>query len=390
MPKAEKFVIAIPDQVLEDLRDRLARTRWPDDFANADWAYGTEVSYLRELIEYWSTAYDWRRHEAEMNAFSHFKTEIEGVPIHFLHERGKGPNPMPLILNHGWPWTFWDFHKVIRALADPASTGGDPADAFDVVVPSLPGYGFSTPLRVTGINYWRTADLWVPLMRDVLGYDKFATEGGDWGALVTEQLGHKYAEHLIGAYLHFTMPLSVFSGEALPKDYAPDEAHWLERTQRFFAEGSGYMSIQATRPQTLTYALNDSPTGLCAWLLEKRRAWGDTGGNVESRFSKDDLCTTATIYWVTQSFGTSARYYYEARYNPWKPSHGRKPVVEAPTGVAAFPGEIATMPRRWAEDYFDLRRWTVMPSGGHFAPMEEPERLVEDMRAFFRPLRTAS
>lgn len=387
MPKAEPFVISVSDAVLTDLRDRLARTRWLADYANADWAYGTELSYLRELVDYWRNAYDWRRHEAEMNAYSHFRTEIEGVPIHFLHERGKGPNPMPLLMTHGWPWTFWDFRKVIGPLTDPAAFGGDPRDCFDVVIPSLPGYGFSTPLTVTGINYWRTADLWVPLMRDVLGYDRFAAEGGDWGALVTQQLGHKYAGHLIGAYLHLTVPLFTFSGQPLPQDYDPDEAHWLERTQRFFSEGSGYMAIQGTRPQTLSVALNDSPAGLCAWLLEKRRAWSDCGGDVERRFSKDDLCTATTIYWATQSFGTSARYYYEARHNPWKPSHDRKPVVEAPTAVGAFPGEIATMPRKWAEEFFNLKRWTAMPSGGHFAPMEEPGLLVEDIRAFFRPLR---
>jgi pimeloyl-ACP methyl ester carboxylesterase len=257
------------------------------------------------------------------------------------------------------------------------------------VVPSLPGYGFSNPLQVAGINFWRTADLWVLLMRDVLGYSRFASAGGDWGALVTEQLGHKHAQHLIGAYLHFLIPLSVFSGEPLPENFALEEEHWAARNARFFSEGSGYSALQSTRPQTLAVALNDSPAGLCSWLLEKRRAWSDCGGDVERRFSKDDLCTAFTLYWVTESFGTSARYYYEARHHPWQPSHDRQPVVEAPTGVAVFPGEIAMMPRQWAERYCDLRRWTVMPSGGHFAPAEEPERLVEDLRAFFRPLRAA-
>ncbi|MGH7932951.1 MAG: epoxide hydrolase family protein [Candidatus Binataceae bacterium] len=385
----EPFTIAIPDATLNDLRERLKRTRWPRDFANSNWEYGTNLDYLKELAAYWADQYDWRRHEHEMNGFAHFKTTIEDVPIHFIHERGKGPKPIPLILSHGWPWTFWDFHKVIRPLTDPAAHGGDPADAFDVVVPSLPGYGFSTPLTTPGINYWRTADLWVTLMCDVLGYDKFAAQGGDWGALITAQLGHKYADRLIGVHVNLLASLGWFSGIGGPKaeDYGPDENGWLEHSRNFVRNESGYMALQSTKPQTLAHALNDSPTGLCSWIVEKRRTWSDCGGNVERRFSKDDLCTTMTLYWVTESFGTSARYYYEARHHPWQPSHDRTPVVEAPSGAAVFLKEVMLMPRKWAERYYNLKRWTVMPSGGHFAPMEEPERLVEDVRAFFRPLR---
>ncbi len=387
--RKEKFTIAIPDGVLDDLRERLGRTRFAPDFANADWRFGTEASYLKDLIGYWRDRFDWRAVEREINSYAHYRTEIDGVPIHFIHEPGKGPKSIPIILSHGWPWTFWDFHKIIRPLADPAAHGGDPRDAFDVVVPSLPGYGFSTPLTTTGINYWNTADLWVTLMREVLGYDKFAAQGGDWGALVTAQLGHKYARHLIGVHVHLLASLGFFGGGGGPKpeDFGPDEQGWLEHNRRFLTDGSGYMALQSTRPQTLAQALNDSPAGLCSWILEKRRAWSDCGGEVERRFSKDDLCTTMTIYWATQSFNTSARYYYEAAHNPWRPSHDRTPVVEAPTGAAVFLKEVMLMPRRWAERYYNLKRWTVMPSGGHFAPMEEPGPLVEDIRAFFRPLR---
>lgn len=385
----ERFVISVPEDVLTDLRERLGRTRWAPDFANAGWAYGTRYEELRELVDYWREQYDWPKHEQAINSFANYKTAIDGIPIHFIHERGKGPKPVPLILSHGWPWTFWDFNKVIRPLSDPASFGGDPADAFDVVVPSLPGYGFSTPLTKTGINYWNTADLWVKLMRDELGYDKFAAQGGDWGALITAQLGHKFAQHLIGVHVNLMAPLGFFGGEdaPTPEDYTAEEKPWLERNREFMDDGAGYMHEQRTRPQTLAFALNDSPAGLCSWILEKRRAWSDCGGDVERRFSKDDLCTTMTIYWITQSFGTSARYYYEAAHNQWKPSHNRKPVVEAPTGIAVFLKEVMLMPRKWAERYYNLKRWTVMPSGGHFAPAEEPERLVEDVRAFFRPLR---
>ena len=229
---AKPFTIAIPDATLTDLQERLRRTRYPIDFANENWAYGTNRAYLEEVVAYWRDHYDWRKHEAEMNRFAHYRTTIDGIPIHFIHERGKGPKPIPLILSHGWPWTFWDLQKVIRPLADPAAFGGDPADAFDVVVPSLPGFGFSTPLTTPGINWWRTADLWVTLMRDVLGYPKFAAEGGDWGAFVTQQLGHKYPQHLIAIYLTLAIPMDFFSGGGLKEsDYAPDEQAALARTR---------------------------------------------------------------------------------------------------------------------------------------------------------------
>ena len=384
----ESFTVAVPDEVLADLRERLAKVRWPGDFANAHWEYGTNQAYLQELVEYWLNEYDWRKHEREMNTFSHYKADIDGVPIHFIHEPGKGPNPTPLILSHGWPWTFWDFQKVIRPLTDPAAFGGDANDSFDVIVPSLPGYGFSTPLTTRGINFWRTADLWVKLMQDVLGYKKFAAQGGDWGAIITAQLGHKYADRLLGCHVNLMIPLDVFI-VSMPEaaDYGPDEAGWYDKNMNFFAAESGYSALQTTKPQTLAFALNDSPVGLCSWILEKRRTWSDCDGDVEKRFSKDDLCTTMTLYWITQSFGTSARYYYEATHNPWQPAHDRTPIVEAPTGVAVFLKEVILMPRKWAEGYYNLKRWTTMPSGGHFAPMEEPELLINDVREFFRPLR---
>ncbi|MDY7225701.1 epoxide hydrolase family protein [Hyalangium rubrum] len=384
----ERFEIHIPDETLTDLRDRLARTRWPGDFANEGWAYGTEQGYLSELVRYWQVHFDWRVQERAINAFSHFRTQLEGVPVHFIHEKGKGPNPLPLILTHGWPWTFWDLNKVIRPLTNPAAFGGDPRDAFDVVVPSLPGFGFSTPLTKTGWNYWNTADLWSRLMREVLGYERYGAHGGDWGSAVTTQLGHKYPEQLIGIHLTMLLPLAVLTeGFPSPSEYTAEEQAGLQRFQAYQREGSGYSNIQMTRPQTLTYAMNDSPVGMCSWILEKRRDWSDSGGNVEKVFSKDELLTTMTLYWATQSFGTAARYYYEAAHNPWKPSHSRTPVVEVPTAVAALPKEIIQMPKRWAERYFNLQRWTPFPEGGHFAPMEQPERLVEDLRAFFRPLR---
>jgi pimeloyl-ACP methyl ester carboxylesterase len=381
------FTIDIPKATIDDLRRRLAQTRWPIDFANEQWSYGTNLDYLKQLVAYWVDGYDWYRHQATMNSYSHYKATIQGAPIHFIREPGKGPKPMPLILSHGWPWTFWDYEKVIRPLADPASFGGDARDAFDVVVPSLPGYGFSTPLTVTGINYWRTADLWVELMGG-LGYEKFAAYGNDWGAFITSQLGHKYADRMIGIYTSMAFPLDFsLSAGVKAEDYTAEERIWLERTNRFRMEGSGYAAIQMTKPQTLSYAINDSPAGLCSWIVEKRRNWSDCGGDVEKRFSRDDLLTTMTLYWVTESFPTSIRYYYEAAHNPWRASHNRKPVVEAPSAVGVFPGDIGRLPRQWVEQFYNLKHYKEFPAGGHFTAAEEPALLVEDLREFFRTLR---
>jgi pimeloyl-ACP methyl ester carboxylesterase len=282
----ESFRIQIPDAVLVDLKERLSRVRYPIDFNNENWAYGTNRAYLEEVVAYWRDRYDWRKHEAEMNRFAHYRTTIDGVPIHFIHEPSKGPKPIPLILSHGWPWTFWDLHKVIRPLADPAAFGGDPADAFDVVAPSLPGFCFSTPLTLPGINWWRTADLWVALMRDVLGYPKFAAEGGDWGAFITAQLGHKYPQHLLGIYLTLAIPLDFFSGGGLKEsDYGPDEQAALARTREARPTIISHVAVQTRDPQTLAYGMHDSPIALLAWMLERRRAWSDCGGDVERRYS---------------------------------------------------------------------------------------------------------
>ncbi len=383
----EPFTIDVPDAVLEDLQRRLEITRWPEDFANDDWRYGVNTAYLKELVDYWREGYDWRLREELMNRFSHFRTEIDRMPIHFIHEKGKGPKPMPLIMSHGWPWSFWDYEKIIEPLADPAAYGGDPADAFDVIVPSLPGYGFSTPLRKTGVNFRNTADVWIALM-DKLGYRRFAVQGGDWGSFISAQLGHKYPERTIGVHIHTPSPLDFLTMRGRDEsDFSEVEKPQLEKMRRFAAEEIGYMMLQKTKPQTPAIALNDSPAGLLGWIVEKRRRWSDCGGDVESRFSKDELIDTAMIYWVTGSFHTSARYYYEAANDPWRPSHDRTPVVESPTALAIMPGEITYPPRKWAERYYNLKQWTEFDSGGHFAVFEEPEAMATDIRKFFAPLR---
>jgi pimeloyl-ACP methyl ester carboxylesterase len=302
-----------------------------------------------------------------MNAFSHFRVTLDGVPIHFIHERARGPKPVPLVLTHGWPWTFWDYAKLIRPLADPVAHGGDAADAFDVVVPSLPGYGFSTPLRRPGVTWVRTAELWARLMSDVLGYERFAAQGGDWGASVTAELGHRFADRLHG--IHVTLPAHpAFGFQSMkPEDFGRDERGLFERMGARMSTATAHLAVHSSDPQTLAYAFNDSPIGLAAWIVERRRAWSDCDGDVERRFAKDDLLTTVMLYWLTGSVGTSMRFYWENMRLAWKPVHDRRPAIEAPTGIAVFPKELLFLPRKLAEQNTNLTHWTQMPSGGHWS-----------------------
>jgi pimeloyl-ACP methyl ester carboxylesterase len=387
-PSAEPFEIAVPESDLADLHERLARTRLPDDFANDDWGYGFRREYLEELVAYWRDEYDWRAAETAMNAYAHHRVVLDDIPVHYLVAPGRGPAALPIVLSHGWPWTFWDFHKVIGPLADPGAHGGDPADAFDVVVPSLPGYGFSSPLRTPGVTPAVIAGLWTRLMRDVLGYDRFAAQGGDWGASITAWLGHAHAEHLVGVHCSLPAFITLDPRTIGPDAFGPGEEDWYERSRRRRKFIDSHVLVHRRDAQTIAAALNDSPAGLAAWIVERRRHWSDCDGDVERRFTKDDLLTTVSIYWFTQTFHTSARLYAEMfRSATMMPVHDRRPEVEAPTGIAVFPHDVFLVPRAVAEARTDLRRWTVMPRGGHFAPMEEPELLVDDVRAFFRPLR---
>ena len=380
------FAIDIPDADLDDLRVRLTRTRLADDFANETWAYGVERSWLADLLEYWRDGFDWRAVEADMNRFDHFRTDVDGTRVHYLRVAGTGPRPLPLVLTHGWPWTFWDFRKVIEPLADPGRFGGDPADAFDVVVPSLPGYGFSSPLR-HAVDPARIADLWVALMRDVLGYGRFAAQGGDWGAAVTAHLGHAHADDLVGVHLSMPWLIEARATRFTAADFAPDETAAYERMRSKRRLIDSHLRVHTRDPQTLAYALNDSPAGLAAWIAQKRRDWSECGGVVERRFSHDDLLTTISLYWFTQTFHTSARLYADTFRSPTRLAHDRTPAIEAPTAMALFPEDVVVVPRAAAAGNANLVRWTEMPRGGHFAPMEEPELLVDDVRAFFRDLR---
>jgi pimeloyl-ACP methyl ester carboxylesterase len=380
----QPYKIEIPDSVLDDLKARLERTRWPDELPGTGWDYGSNLDYVKELVEYWRTKFDWHAQEKLINSFSHFKSEVDGLNIHFIHEKGKGPNPMPLVITHGWPGTFFEMYKVIPMLSDPASHGGDPADAFDVVAPSMPGYGFSDATDKRGLSVLSIGDLWAKLMSENLGYQRFAAQGGDWGARVTAKLGLSHGDKVIGIHTTSTSSPTPYQGPGTRELSEAEKAMLAQRVQ-WLADEGGYSHIQATKPQTLSYGLNDSPAGLAAWIVEKYRTWSDCGGDVESRFTKDELLTTITIYWVTQSINSSTRLYYESFFQAWDLAKDEK--IQVPVAIASFPRENSVPLREWAERSFNIQQWTDMPSGGHFAALEEPDRLVEDIRKFFRGLR---
>jgi len=382
--RIQPFSIDVSQEVLDDLQRRLANTRWPDDIPGSGWGYGTDLGYLKELVEYWRTEFDWRAQERAINSFDQFRTEIGGLGIHFIHERGKGPGPFPLVISHGWPGSICEMLKLIPLLVDPATDGGDPADSFDVVVPSLPGYGFSDRPRKPGMSNLRIAEMWKELMVDGLGYRRFGAQGGDWGGMISSRLGFAFPQEVAGVHLNLLTGVPAHRG-AGQRELSLAEQEFLRSARHWIETEGGYFHIQRTKPQTLSYGLNDSPVGLAAWLVEKYRTWSDCDGDVEKSFTKDELLTNITVYWVTQTIGSSARHYYENRAIPWRFEPGQR--VEVPCAVAVFPKEINLPPREWAERTHNVQRWTEMPRGGHFAALEEPHLLAEDIRAFFRPLR---
>ena len=300
------FEIAIEQSVLDDLKERLDRTRWPDEIPGSQWDYGSNLGYMKELVDYWRSDFDWRAQEKKLNGFHHFKSEIEGLDIHFIHERGVGPSPMPLVITHGWPSTFFEMTKIIPLLTNPAGHGGDPADAFDVVAPSLPGFGFSDASHEPGMQVQKVADLWAKLMTENLGYPRFSAQGGDIGAGVTARLGYAHHDKMYGVHLTSVTRPTPYTGPGSRPLTEAEDALVTQRDRWFMAEG-GYNHIQGTKPQTLSYGLNDSPAGLAAWIIEKYRTWSDCHGDIESRYTKDELLTIVTIYWVTNTIGSSVR-----------------------------------------------------------------------------------
>ncbi|HYZ61318.1 MAG TPA: epoxide hydrolase [Acetobacteraceae bacterium] len=382
-PKPEPFSLAIPEPALAELRERLSRTRWPDQAPGEPWAYGTSVEYMRQLADYWRDRFDWRAQEAALNAFPQYRVELHDISLHFLHVLGKGPHPAPLLLMHGWPGSVFEFLDIIPRLTDPAAFGGDPADAFTVVAPSLPGYGLSFRPGQKRFGVPEIADCLAELMTEVLGYKRFAAQGGDWGGFTASCLGVFHPEKLVGIHLNL---LSTRPDQKPPEHPTEEERRHFAEVGHWLREETGYTWIQGTRPQTLAFALTDSPAGLAAWIVEKFRAWSDNDGTIESAISRDRMLANIALYWFTGCIGASFWPYYARMHGQWPIPDGR--TVDVPMGYAAFPREIRRPPRSVAEQaYTDIRRWTVMEQGGHFAAMEQPAALAAEIAAFFRPLR---
>jgi len=372
------FRIAVDEAALADLRERLRRTRWPEAETVDDWSQGVPLGYLQELCRHWAGAYDWRATEARLNAFPQYRTVIDGLGIHFLHVRSPHPDALPLVITHGWPGSVVEFQKVIGPLTDPAAHGGEPADAFHVVCPSLPGYGFSDRPARPGWGVQRIGRAWAELMAR-LGYDRYGAQGGDWGAMVTTSVGQQDPEHVAGIHLNMVLvrPDRETLGEMTEAEQAALAAYAEHRVW-----DTGYSKQQSTRPQTLGYGLVDSPAGQCAWIVEKFRTWTDCDGHPENVLTRDEMLDNVTLYWLTATGASSARLYWESFEHP---NHDP---VHVPTGCSIFPREIYRPSRRWAERRFtDIRHWNELPRGGHFAAMEQPATFVDEVRAFFRVVR---
>ncbi len=374
------FRIEVADSTLADLQDRLSRTRFPEQLPDAEWDYGTELKYLQELVDYWLHEYNWRASEERMNSFDQFVTEIDGTQIHFLHVRSPEAEALPLLLTHGWPGSFVEFLDVIGPLTDPVNHGGNANDAFHVVIPSLPGYGFSGPTRARGWHPGRVARAWKTLMKE-LGYERYVAQGGDWGSFVTTQVALADPEHCVGIHINMVPPIPM------TEDHTPDEEACLSRMQSYNENDSGYFKEQSTKPQTVGYGLDDSPVGLAAWVIEKFRTWSDCDGDIETSFTKDQLLDNLMIYWVTATAHSSARMYYEFNHGLKDGTIDIFTPVTVPVGYTRYPEEIMQTSERWAEMQYPLAHFSDMDRGGHFAAFEVPELFVPDIRACFAPRR---
>jgi len=379
------FRVEVADEDLRDLRERLRRTRWPEAETVGDWSQGVPLDYLRELCAYWADGYDWRATEARLNRLPQFRTPIDGLGIHFVHLRSPHPDALPLVLTHGWPGSVVEFLKVLGPLADPTAHGGEAGDAFHVVCPSLPGYGFSDRPAEPGWNLERIAGAWVQLM-ERLGYRRYGAQGGDWGTSVSTIMAQQHPERLVG--IHLTPPLAP-PDPATFDDLTERERAALAALEHAAEWESGYSQEHATRPQTIGYALADSPAALCAWIIEKFWAWTDHPGRLEAVLSRDELLDNLMLYWLPGTGASSARLYWESirQVNQWI-SGQVTDTVAVPTGCSIFPKELQRPSRRWAARRFlDIRHWHELDRGGHFAAFEQPELFVDELRAFFRLVR---
>ena len=377
MSEITPFTISTPEEQLTDLRNRINNTRWAEEECVDDWSQGIPLTYVREIADYWANQYDWRKSEQYLNTFDHFQTNIDDLAIHFIHQKSPHPDAYPLIITHGWPGSIVEFHKVIQPLVDPTKHGGKAEDAFHVVCPSLPGYGFSGKPSQSGWGVEKIAETWDQLMVR-LGYENYGAQGGDWGAAVTTQIGRNIG-HCDA--IHINMPIGRPTPESL-QDPTDEEKSALEGLTYYQEWDSGYSKQQSTRPQTLGYGLVDSPVGQMAWIIEKFWSWMDCDGHPENTLTRDELLDNVMLYWLTASGASSARLYWESFG-----SFGGGDKVELPTGVASFPKEIIRSPRRWCEESYNITHWTTMPKGGHFGAFEQPELFINDLRIFFKTIR---
>ncbi len=382
MISPEPFTIAVPDTTLDRIRAKVAAYQWHEMPDDGGWAYGANLDYMKELCAYWLKSYDWRAHEAALNRLSQFRAPVDGIDIHFIHEKGGGPAPMPLLISHGWPGSVYEFLEIIEPLAHPERFGGSADDAFDVIAPSLPGFGFSGP-PPRPIGPRKIADMFAALMTDTLGYDGFLAQGGDWGAAISAWLGYDHAPPCHAVHLN------MMSVRHAGGPQGAEEDAWARRLAKVFETEAAYNILQATKPQSLSYAMMDSPVGVAAWLVEKFNTWSDTeGDDIESAYTKDQLLTNIMIYLVTGTFNTASWIYYGRREEGGREMPRGAKRVEVPVAAALFPAEFMPWPpRSYVERLFNVTRWTEMPRGGHFAALEAPDLLVDDIRAFARALR---
>ena len=378
------FQIAVPDEDIDDLCRRIRATRWTPATPSSAWQQGIDLKWLRELADYWAHQFDWRASEQRLNRLPQFTADVHGQRVHFVHRRGAGTAPYPLVVTHGWPGSFVEFEALLDRLCEPAAFGGDPADSFDVVVPSLPGFAFSQAPAQVGTSAFQVADQWASLMRG-LGYQRFGAQGGDLGAGVSIALAARHPQLVDGIHLNFLPGSYEPAVGTAQQPLTPEEENFLHEKNEWAALEGGYAHMHTTKPLTLAASLNDSPVGLAAWIAEKFRAWSDCGGDVERVFSKDELLTNISLYWYTQSIGPAMQMYWENRLQPIRFADGQR--VAPPVGFARFPKEISRPPRSWLERTFNVVQWTEMPSGGHFAAMEKPDLLAAEIRKFFKPLR---
>ncbi|MEY4642855.1 MAG: hypothetical protein RLZZ227_2849 [Pseudomonadota bacterium] len=373
----DKIIIKVPQAALDELDYRLRNTRWPDEYANEQWAYGTSRAYLQELVRYWAADFDWRAQEAWLNSFDHFKTSIDGLGLHYIHARSSDPDAIPVLLLHGWPGSFVQMLRLVPLLTNPAAQGMPDAPAFHVVVASLPGFGFSDAAKASGLAMEGIAVLMNKLMVDVLGYQQYGARGSDLGGVTIDQLGRHYPDHLLGA--HLTQIIVAGAPPPAPENATQAERDFIAASAVIGNTELAYARLHSSKPQTLAYGLNDSPAGLAAWIIEKYRTWGDTGGNIESRFDKNFLLTTVSTYWLTQTIAPSVRTYYEMVRNRGNTSRVSVPVAFLMSGRDMFP----PAPREWAERSHNVVHFSETPTGGHFLEWEEPELVARDMRTFF-------